>query len=81
MRNWRDQAACLAVDGDVFYPEGRGRAFRDAEERAVAVCRTCPVATQCLAYALGRRDVWGVWGGTTEDERKEMLSIRVRRVA
>jgi WhiB family transcriptional regulator, redox-sensing transcriptional regulator len=63
---------------------GRGRGteafFRSpkADHRAVkVVCRACPVREECLAYALADETLQGVWGGTTERERREMR----RRVA
>ncbi len=31
--------------------------------RAKAICATCPLAAECLAGALERREPWGVWGG------------------
>jgi hypothetical protein len=38
---------------------------------AVEVCATCSVSPECLAYALRNRCV-GVWGGTTDEQRKGM---------
>lgn len=32
-------------------------------EYAKALCAQCPLARQCLAGALERREPWGVWGG------------------
>lgn len=43
----------------------------DDHEPAKAVCRACPLVRDCLAYALPR-DVKGVWGATTTDERKAL---------
>ncbi|MGH8908233.1 MAG: WhiB family transcriptional regulator [Egibacteraceae bacterium] len=49
-------------------------------ERAKAVCRDCPVATQCLAWALQTRQDAGVWGGLTDDdERRALRRSRQRR--
>ncbi len=46
-RAWQDQANCLGVDPDLFFPE-RGASTREAKE----VCRGCEVRQQCLDYAL-----------------------------
>jgi len=44
---------------------------------ALRVCAVCPVRAACLADALNRRDVaYGVLGGMTPNERKELLRER-----
>lgn len=40
--------------------------------RAKAVCATCTVTEACLAYALPDASLLGVWGGTTEAQRRRM---------
>jgi WhiB family redox-sensing transcriptional regulator len=32
-------------------------------QRAQELCRVCPLASECLAGAIARREPWGVWGG------------------
>ena len=49
-RNWQDEANCLGVDPDLFFPE-RGASTREAKE----VCRGCVVRVDCLEYALHER--------------------------
>jgi WhiB family redox-sensing transcriptional regulator len=46
------------------------------EAAAVGYCRGCPARASCLAYIAGpgRREVFGVWGGVTPDDR----GVRVR---
>lgn len=63
---WRQAAACRApgVDPEWFFPESA-----EDRRRAVAVCRTCPVAAECLAAADGDDDRWGVRGGLTAWQR------------
>src|ERR1700731_3900044 len=72
--NWRDQAACRHADPDLFFPVGTtGPALRQVDE-AKRICRACPARTPCLAWALGNAIPAGIWGGTTEEERR---AIRV----
>ena len=40
---------------------------------AKAVRARCLVRRQCLAFALRTRQVHGVWGGLTEEERRECV--------
>jgi WhiB family transcriptional regulator, redox-sensing transcriptional regulator len=71
---WRDAAACRGMDRELFYPTGTyGRAAIEQEAAAKAVCAECPVAAPCLAEALAHRDGWGVFGGTTAEERAQLL--------
>lgn len=68
MTDWRDEAACLddPEPGDWFAsPVGDPRRVA----RAVAVCEDCPVAMECLEFALAVDERWGVWGGFTGRER------------
>ncbi len=67
--NWWDEANCLGVDPDLFFPE-RGASTREAK----AVCRGCVVSDECLEYALRNSEKFGIWGGMSERERR-----RVRR--
>jgi WhiB family redox-sensing transcriptional regulator len=40
---------------------------------AKAVCHRCPVRDECLDRALRADWVEGIWGGTTEAERRALL--------
>ncbi|MGD2044020.1 MAG: WhiB family transcriptional regulator, partial [Acidimicrobiia bacterium] len=41
-------------------------------EKAKAVCSVCPVIEDCLQYALETNQRSGIWGGTSEKERKSL---------
>lgn len=70
---WRKRAACRGIDVEIFFPETDD----DAEaEAAKAVCEVCPVRQACLEHALAYREREGVWGGTTERERRRILRQR-----
>lgn len=74
-RDWWQLAACRETDPELFFPvTARGPGAGEIA-RAKAVCATCQVRRQCLQYALATHQVDGVWGGTTEDERR----LHVRR--
>lgn len=73
--NWRDDAACRDADPDLFFPVGTtGPVLRQIDE-AKRICRACPAQGQCLAWALDQPITDGVWGGTTEDERRSIRSL------
>lgn len=67
---WKAQAACRAVTPDLFFPLGSTGEAVDQIEAAKAVCQRCPVRHECLRFALETNQEAGVWGGTSEDERR-----------
>jgi WhiB family redox-sensing transcriptional regulator len=70
--DWRHRAACRDEDPELFFPIGNtGPALLQIEE-AKAVCRSCAVMDDCLAWALESGQDAGVWGGTSEDERRAL---------
>jgi WhiB family redox-sensing transcriptional regulator len=76
---WYRRAACGTCSAELFFPVGRrGRASDDADA-AKAVCARCPVRMACLRFAIETNQEYGVWGGTTEEERRPLR--RQHRVA
>jgi WhiB family transcriptional regulator, redox-sensing transcriptional regulator len=76
--DWIDDGACLPADADLFFPVGiLGPALAQIEE-AKRICRACPVQKRCLAWALELGAVSGIWGGTTDDERRAIRSVSRR---
>ena len=56
-----------STDGAVFFPTDA-----DGAERAQRICAVCPVQTPCLRFALTTGQGYGIWGGTTEEERQTL---------
>lgn len=74
--SWRDDAACRGVDPDLFYPP---KGSPVAYEPARALCASCPVAADCLDYALAtfdQKDDCGMWAGTTPMQRRDIRKER-----
>ena len=67
MADWYTQAACRGQGPDAFVQGGRAY-YEDARE----LCRTCPVRHECLDYALADHTLMGLWGGSTDAERRAM---------
>lgn len=79
---WRSAGACLSADPDLFFPIATG----PVQERQVAtarrICAVCAVKQQCLDFAMRTPETYGIWGGTTPDERiraRRALTARLRR--
>jgi WhiB family redox-sensing transcriptional regulator len=74
-RDGRHRATCRdqepePVDRTTGVVGGVSVVVRIAE--AKAVCRRCPVSTECLSRAVESGEDSGVWGGMSEDERRAM---------
>lgn len=72
---WQYQGACRNLDTEQFFhPEGeRGGTRRRRDDAAKAICAKCPVIAQCREYALAVQEPYGVWGGLTQEERRELI--------
>lgn len=71
---------CRAEDPELFFPVGTGGPAARQVEKAKAVCRRCPVTAACLSRAL-ELGADGVWGATTEAERRRTRPRGPRRSA
>ena len=65
---WIPLAKCKTMEPALFFPHD-GVGVRLAQQ----ICAICPVKRACLAYALDNRMNHGVWGGTSERERRRIL--------
>lgn len=70
-----EKARCREVDAEMWFVEGEGSA--DIARRAKAICNTCPLAAPCLEAALHLSPaVYGIWAGTTFEQRRVMRQKR-----
>lgn len=79
MTYWRDEAACLGTDPDLFFLSTTSPAGQTAE--AKEVCAPCPVRGQCLAWAQDTGIEYGVWGGLSEADRRKAAAPKSQPVA
>lgn len=70
-RSWMEQAKCVGMADEVFFPE-RGQSVNEAK----AICASCPVREACLEYALVAVERFGIWGGASERERRRLRRRR-----
>ena len=70
--NWREAARCRDTDPDLFFPVGTTGPALGQIEAAKAVCRQCPALDECLEFALATNQEAGVWGATSEEERRAL---------
>ncbi|MDP9801346.1 WhiB family redox-sensing transcriptional regulator [Arcanobacterium wilhelmae] len=74
--SWMEDALCAQTDPDIFYPEKGG-----STAPATSICRNCPVRAECLDYAVTNDIRHGIWGGTSDNDRKRMSRERKARAA
>jgi len=70
--DWRSDAACRDTEPELFFPIGTTGMATDQIESAKRVCDHCDAQKACLEFALATNQESGVWGGTTEDERRKL---------
>lgn len=81
------------VDGKIFFTvdesmvEGESKFERQLKAKALnirneaaakLVCQSCVSVSDCLQYGLRSGDEIGIYGGTTESERKKLRSPKKR---
>lgn len=72
--DWREKAACRDADPDLFFPIGSTGLAVEQIHLAKEICESCSARSDCLEFALTTNQESGVWGATSEEERR-----RVRR--
>lgn len=65
--SWQERSLCAQTDPEAFFPE-KGGSTREAKK----VCVSCEVRSECLEYALGNDERFGIWGGLSERERRKL---------
>lgn len=73
---WRTDAACRDTSPDLFFPVGTTGPALEQIAAAKAVCSICPAAALCLDFALATNQDSGIWGGTSEEERRKIRRSR-----
>jgi len=73
--DWMVDAECTRERPDLFYPEQGGHTVTEAKK----ICARCTVTAECLAFALAHGELdYGVWGGKSVIERRELVPSRGR---
>jgi WhiB family redox-sensing transcriptional regulator len=77
--SWRSKALCRDTDPELFFPVGTTGQALVQIEAAKAVCRQCEARAACLEFALATNQDSGIWGGTSEEERRKIRREQVAR--
>ena len=69
---WRQYSACRDTNPDLFFPVGTTGPAIEQIDTAKAVCDTCASKAPCLEFAMITNQDSGIWGGTSEEERRKL---------
>ncbi|MCY4668978.1 MAG: WhiB family transcriptional regulator [Rhodococcus sp.] len=75
--DWLTLAACRGMDSAIFFPEEG----RPADPRARQTCAICPVSDNCMNAALDNSERFGIWAGTSHEDRQPLRTARSTRQA
>jgi len=76
--SWRGAAACRHTDPDLFFPVGTTGLAIEHIALAKAVCQQCASRVPCLEFAMATNQDSGIWGGTSEEDRRALRRQRAR---
>lgn len=72
---WIIKAACQGKGNELFFSDSTFRKInKKMIEQAKNVCKTCPVSSECLAYAINQDEKFGIWGGYSSKELSALKS-------
>jgi WhiB family redox-sensing transcriptional regulator len=72
--SWQDDANCKGADIDLFF------SLDEADQReALELCKACPVQRECLRDAIETREMYGIWGGMRESDRRSIIRDQRRQ--
>lgn len=72
-RKWMQRGVCASADPDAWFPTtGMSAAPARAICNGAGGRPPCPVRDQCLEWALGHDEGFGVWGGKSERQRRKL---------
>jgi WhiB family redox-sensing transcriptional regulator len=76
--NWQARGACLIADPELFFPLSAAVGSQPQITAAKEICARCQVRGTCLDFALSTGQSNGIWGGTTEEERRHLRRRHMR---
>jgi WhiB family redox-sensing transcriptional regulator len=62
---------CMQTDPEVFFPNGNDGGVNETRQ-AKKMCQQCPVISECAVYALAAGEDYGVWGGLSANELRQI---------
>jgi WhiB family transcriptional regulator, redox-sensing transcriptional regulator len=71
---WEERAACRGADVELFF------SVEEADQKeGLEFCARCTVRSECLESAIANREMYGIWGGMLETDRRSLIRDLRRR--
>jgi WhiB family redox-sensing transcriptional regulator len=77
---WKPMGACGSAEPDLFFPVSAAASNPVQVAEAKVVCARCVVRRECLDFAIATRQMHGIWGGLTEEERYPAVIAHQQRM-
>ena len=78
---WKSMAACGSAEPDLFFPISAAASNQLQVTKAKVLCAGCLVRRECLDFAIQTRQMHGIWGGMTEEERYPVVRAHQQQAA
>lgn len=74
---WQSKAHCQGVGVNYYFGDDDEQPTMSIKQvrRASKLCDVCEVYTECLFWALTRREEYGVWAGTSGRVRRRIFKM------
>jgi WhiB family redox-sensing transcriptional regulator len=79
--DWERGARCRSA-AEIFFGPNHFEPKSDRlarETRAKSICMECPALVPCRKASLENEELFGVWGGMTEQERRDHVTARATK--
>ncbi len=76
-KDWQVIGLCRGNHSHLFFPPSTFERKDERERREIrakAICQVCPVQADCIEFAMRIREPYGIWGGTTESDRRALVA-------
>lgn len=71
--NWMDSALCKKYKDINFFAEDNVNIKKSLE-----ICKKCTVAVECLKYSIEENEAYGIWGCSTQRERRKIMKTKIK---
>ena len=72
-KKWRDSALCKKYKDIDFFADDS-----ISIKKSLNICKKCTVAVECLKYSIEENETYGIWGCSTQRERRKIMKTKIK---